>query len=79
MGRLRQEISAMDTISLIITVCAVLSPNKCEERSLSFAANFSPQQCAMAAPPYIAQWIGQHPQWTAVKWRCEYPHMHDKI
>ncbi|HLZ04727.1 MAG TPA: hypothetical protein VKR55_21585 [Bradyrhizobium sp.] len=69
----------MDTIQLIITVCAVLAPTKCEERSLSFSANFSPRQCAMAAPPYIAQWIGQHPQWTAVKWRCEYPHMHEKI
>jgi hypothetical protein len=69
----------MDTIQLIITVCAVLSPTTCEERSLSFSATFSPRQCVMAAPPYIAQWIGEHPKWTAVKWRCEYPHSHDKI
>ena len=27
----------------------------------------------MAAQPYIAQWVGEHPKWTAVKWRCEYP------
>jgi hypothetical protein len=27
----------------------------------------------MAAQPYIAQWIGDHPQWTATKWTCEYP------
>jgi hypothetical protein len=27
----------------------------------------------MAAQPYIAQWIGEHPQWTARKWSCEYP------
>jgi hypothetical protein len=32
----------------------------------------------MAAPPYIAQWVGDHPKWTAVKWRCEYPHTNDK-
>jgi hypothetical protein len=32
----------------------------------------------MAAPPYIAQWIGDHPKWQAVRWRCEYPHTHDK-
>jgi hypothetical protein len=31
------------------------------------------QQCTMAAQPYIAQWVGEHPKWTAVKWRCEYP------
>ena len=68
----------MDTIQLIITVCAVLSPTTCEERSLSFSATFSPRQCAMAAQPYIAQWIGEHPKWTAVKWRCEYPHSREK-
>jgi hypothetical protein len=69
----------MDTINLIITVCAVLSPTNCEERNLSFSANFSLQQCTMMAQPYIAQWVGEHPKWTAVKWRCEYPHSRDKI
>ena len=68
----------MDLIDLVITVCAVLSPNTCEEKHLVFSANFSLQQCAMAAPPYIAQWIGEHPKWTAVKWRCEYPHSKEK-
>jgi hypothetical protein len=69
----------MDTINLIITVCAVLAPTNCQEQSLSFSASFSLRQCAMAAPPYVAQWIGQHPNWTAVKWRCEYPHMREKV
>jgi hypothetical protein len=32
----------------------------------------------MGAPPYIAQWVGEHPKWNAVRWRCEYPHTHDK-
>ncbi|WNV11929.1 hypothetical protein [Tardiphaga sp. 709] len=68
----------MNMINLVLTVCAVMSPNTCEERNLSFTADFSLHQCAMAAPPYIAQWIGEHPKWTAVKWRCEYPHSHDK-
>jgi hypothetical protein len=69
----------MDAIALIITVCAVASPSQCEEKHLVFSSASSPQQCAMAAPPYIAQWIGQHPNWTAVKWRCEYPHSNEKI
>lgn len=68
----------MNMINLVLTVCAVMSPNTCEERNLSFTADFSLRQCAMAAPPYIAQWIGEHPQWTAVKWHCEYPHSRDK-
>jgi hypothetical protein len=75
---MRRRINGMNAIELIITVCAVLSPNSCEERHLSFSADFSLQQCTMSAPPYIAQWIGQHPNWTAVKWRCQYPHMREK-
>ena len=35
-------------------------------------------QRVMAAQPYIAQWVGEHPKWTAVKWRCEYPHANDR-
>ena len=31
-----------------------------------------------SAQPYIAQWVGEHPKWTAVKWRCEYPHSNQK-
>jgi hypothetical protein len=68
----------MDAINLVITVCAVLAPAKCEEKNLVFASTFSLQQCMMAAPPYIAQWIGEHPQYTAVKWRCEYPHTRER-
>ena len=59
----------MDAIDLIITVCAVLSPANCEEAHMRFSSSVSLQQCAMAAPPYIAQWVGEHPKWTAVKWR----------
>lgn len=68
----------MNAIDLIITVCAVLSPATCEERHLMFSSNASLQQCVMAAQPYIAQWVGEHPKWNAVKWRCEYPHANDR-
>ena len=68
----------MNPIDLIVTVCAVLAPTTCEETHLVFSSSASLQQCAMAAQPYIAQWVGDHPKWTAVKWRCEYPHSHDK-
>jgi hypothetical protein len=72
-----QEIR-MDAIDLIITVCAVLAPTNCEEARMRFTSSVSPRQCAMAAQPYIAKWVGEHPKWTAVKWRCEYPHSNDK-
>ena len=60
-------------IEIILTVCAIANPANCEEKSLQFAWEGSIQQCMMAAQPYIAQWIGNHPQWTATKWTCEYP------
>ncbi len=69
----------MNAINLILTVCAVASPANCEERNLVFSSNFSLRQCVVAAQPYIAQWVGEHPNWTAVKWRCEYPHAKEKI
>jgi hypothetical protein len=69
----------MNAIDLIITVCAVLSPTTCEERHLALSSDLSLRQCAMSAPPYIAQWVGEHPKWTAVKWRCEYPHSREKV
>jgi hypothetical protein len=78
MGQNDAQDVSMNPIDLIITVCAVLSPTTCEETHLVFSSSASLQQCAMAAPPYIAQWVGDHPKWTAVKWRCEYPHSNDK-
>jgi hypothetical protein len=60
-------------IEIILTVCAVAQPSQCEEQHLQFASSISLQQCTMAAPPYIAKWIDDHPKWTAVRWRCDYP------
>jgi hypothetical protein len=66
-------------IELIVTVCALLHPDQCEEQHLQFAASMSLQQCVMTAPPYIAQWINEHPKWVAQRWRCEYPGTRERI
>lgn len=63
----------MGLIELVLTVCAIAHPAVCEEQHLQFASAGSLTQCAMAAPPYIAQWISDHPKWTAVRWHCAYP------
>ena len=60
-------------IEIILTVCAIANPTNCEEKYLQFAWDGSLQQCMMAAQPYIAEWIGQHPAWTAKKGSCDYP------
>jgi hypothetical protein len=66
----------MGLMELIITVCATAQMSVCEDQRLPFEANMSLKQCAMAAPPYIAQWIGDHPKWTAIRWHCEYAQGH---
>ncbi|HVY58351.1 MAG TPA: hypothetical protein VHA77_10920 [Xanthobacteraceae bacterium] len=63
----------MGLIEIVLTVCALAQPTLCEDEHLEFAAAGSLRQCAMAAPPYIAHWIGEHPKWAAVRWRCDYP------
>jgi hypothetical protein len=63
----------MGLIEIVLTVCALAQPTLCEDEHLQFASAGSLMQCTMAAQPYIAQWIGNHPKWTAVRWRCDYP------
>jgi hypothetical protein len=63
----------MGLIELVVTVCTIAQPTACQDEHLQFAGSASLRQCTMAAPPYIAQWIGEHPKWHAVRWHCEYP------
>ena len=60
----------MDFIQLVMTVCLVSSPAECETRKEQFASHASPYQCMFEAVPFIAEWTGNHPRWTVVKWRC---------
>jgi hypothetical protein len=58
---------------LIMTVCSLAAPAHCDEARLQFAAEESLMQCMMQAPPYIAQWAGEHPNARVTRWRCAYP------
>jgi len=58
---------------LIMTVCSLSAPDKCDEARLQFAADESLMQCMMQAQPYIAQWVGEHPDSQVKRWRCAYP------
>jgi hypothetical protein len=62
----------MELIALVVTVCAASQPNLCEDRHFEFAWRGSLQQCAAGAQPYIARWVGEHPNWVVVRWHCEY-------
>jgi hypothetical protein len=58
---------------LIMTVCSLSSPDQCGEARLQFAAEESLMQCMMSAPPYLAQYVDQHPNTRIARWRCAYP------
>jgi len=63
----------MAMIAIMFTVCALAHPDQCEDRQLAFAWRGSLRECVMSAQPYLAQWIGEHPQWSIKSYHCEYP------
>jgi len=65
-------------IEVVMLVCAVARPDQCEDKHLQFAWQGSLKQCVMAAQPYLAQWIGDHPQWVIKSYHCEYPGKQNK-
>jgi hypothetical protein len=65
-------------IEIVVLVCAIARPDQCEDKHLQFAWQGSLKQCVMGAQPYIARWIGEHPQWVVKNYHCEYPGKQDK-
>jgi len=63
----------MGLIELIITVCSIAHPAQCDDKHLQFASQESLRSCMWNAQPFMAQWIGEHPDLHIVKWRCAYP------
>lgn len=68
----------MDLIAIVVTVCALAQPSRCEEQRIEFSSPSSLAQCVANAQPYLAQWLAGHPKWSIKNYHCEYPHMQDK-
>ena len=68
----------MNLVDLILLACTLANPSACREFHVLFQSSGSLRSCMMQAQPYLAQWAGEHPKWSAVRWRCEYPHSNDK-
>ncbi len=71
-------IRASAMIELVLTVCALAQPASCVDQYLLFESNGSLRQCMMSAPPFLAQWGGQHPEWVIQRWKCQYPKKGEK-
>jgi hypothetical protein len=60
-------------IELILTVCAIAQPATCIDKHVVFDSGNSPRQCTMAAQPFIARWVSEHPEWIVQRWKCQVP------
>jgi hypothetical protein len=63
----------MNLMDLIVLACTLASPGTCHEYHLMFQSAGSLRACAMQAQPYLAQWIGEHPQLRVARWHCAWP------
>jgi hypothetical protein len=57
-------------ITIILSTCLVADPGVCREQEITLFREMSPMACAMKAPPHIAQWSEEHPEWHIVRWQC---------
>jgi hypothetical protein len=62
----------MDFVEIVMTVCALANSSVCEDRRIVLDSNMSVAQCVMAAPPTMARWANENPNWTIMRWSCDY-------
>jgi hypothetical protein len=60
-------------LDLVLTVCAIAQPATCRDQHVLIDSDTTPWQCAMSAPPFIAKWGSEHPDWRVQRWTCQYP------
>lgn len=61
---------------LIMTVCSLSAPDRCQEARLQFAGDqgeLSLMQCVASSQMQIAAWAAEHPGVRVARWRCAYP------
>jgi hypothetical protein len=68
----------MDSMDLIVLACTVLNPVTCHEYHLMFQGGGSLRACVMQAQPYLAQWMGEHPNLRIARWHCARPGQEDE-
>jgi hypothetical protein len=63
----------MNLVDLIVLVCSLANPSACEEKHLLFESQGSLYACMRQAQPFLAQWIGEHPELRVVGYHCDWP------
>jgi hypothetical protein len=65
--------NAMQLVDLILLACTLASPGACREYHILIQTAGSLRACTMEAQPYLAQWIGEHPNFRVARWYCAWP------
>lgn len=60
-------------VDLIVTLCLLAHPGSCRVRHMLFESSGSLAVCMWQAQPYLARWIGEHPNLRIVSYRCAWP------
>jgi hypothetical protein len=68
----------MALVELIVLACAISDPKACHEYHIEFETQGSLRSCMMRAEPYLAQWAGEHPSLTIMRWHCAWPGQEDE-
>jgi hypothetical protein len=63
----------MQLVDLVLVACTLVSPGACREYHLMFQTSGSLRSCTMQAQPYLAQWVGEHPNFRVARWHCAWP------
>jgi hypothetical protein len=68
----------MNLIDLIVLACTLAAPGTCREYHLLIQSVGSLRACAMQAPPFLAQWVAEHPSLRVARWHCAWPGQEDE-
>ncbi len=63
----------MHLVDLIVLACTLVAPGTCREYHLTLQSAGSLRSCMMQAQPYLAQWVGDHPNFRVARWHCAWP------
>jgi hypothetical protein len=69
--------TAMQLVDLILLACTLTNSSACHEYHILFESEGSLQSCMMQAQPYLAQWVGEHPNFRVARWHCAWPDHED--
>jgi hypothetical protein len=58
-------------ITIILSTCLLADPAVCHDETIPLSNEVSSAvRCVMMAPPHVAKWSEEHPQWRVVRWQC---------